>query len=240
MHDTLHFMEEEPINRAWHHDELTFGLVYAFSEKFILPLSHDEVVYGKGSMIGKMRGDLWQKFANLRAYYGFMWSHPGKKLLFMGGEIAQWREWNHDASLDWHLLDDPNHSGVQLLVRDLNQIYRDTPALFRKDHDSAGFRWVVLDDRSQSVFVYLRLGEPGDAPVLVACNFTPVPRLGYRVGVPSAGHWTEILNTDAAVYGGSNMGNGGGVNAQEVESHGLSASLVIDLPPLATIMLKAF
>jgi 1,4-alpha-glucan branching enzyme len=239
MHDTLHYMEEEPINRRWHHDEITFGLIYAFSEKFVLPLSHDEVVYGKGSMIRKMPGDDWQKFANLRAYYAFMWSHPGKKLIFMGAEIAQWREWNHDASLDWHLLDAPLHSGMQRLVRDLNNVYRATPALYRKDSEGDGFRWVVIDDREQSVFVYLRFGDAGDAPVLVACNFTPVPRHGYRVGLPHAGYWREILNTDAEIYGGSNVGNGGGLMADAVESHGLPASMALDLPPLATIMFQA-
>jgi 1,4-alpha-glucan branching enzyme len=231
-------MEEEPINRLWHHDEITFGLVYAFSERFILPLSHDEVVYGKGSMIGKMRGDDWQKFANLRAYYGFMWSHPGKKLIFMGAEIAQVREWNHDTSLDWHLLDDPRHAGVQRLIRDLNAVYRGTPALHRRDAEGDGFRWVVIDDRDQSVFVYLRLGDPGDPPVLVLCNFTPVPRHGYRVGVPQAGFWREIINTDAETYGGSNVGNGGGVSAEPIVSHGFEDSLSLHLPPLATLMLK--
>jgi 1,4-alpha-glucan branching enzyme len=239
MHDTLHYMEEEPINRRWHHDEITFGLIYAFSEKFLLPLSHDEVVYGKGSMIRKMPGDDWQKFANLRAYYGFMWSHPGKKLIFMGAEIAQWSEWNHDASLDWYLLDAPVHSGMQRLIRDLNHVYRGTPALYRNDTEVDGFRWVVIDDREQSVFVYLRFGDAGDAPVLVACNFTPVPRHGYRVGLPHAGYWREILNTDSDIYGGSNLGNGGGLMAEALESHGFPASMVIELPPLATIMFQA-
>jgi len=205
----------------------------------VLPLSHDEVVYGKGSLIGKMQGDTWQRFANLRAYLAFMWTHPGKKLLFMGGEIAQEREWNHDTGLDWNLLDDPRHAGMQRLVRDLNRAYRDIAALHVKDADAAGFRWVILDDRDQSVFAYLRLGNDGDAPVLVVCNFTPVPRSGYRVGVPRAGGWREVLNSDAAIYGGSNMGNGGWVEGEEYETHGLPASLSLTLPPLATIVLQA-
>ncbi len=239
MHDTLHYMEEDTINRRWHHDEITFGLVYAFSENFVLPLSHDEVVYGKGSMIGKMRGDEWQKFANLRAYYGFMWSHPGKKLIFMGGEIAQVREWNHDRSLDWELLDQPLHEGVQRVVRDLNHLYRDTPALYRKDCDGAGFRWVVLHDREQSVFAYLRFGNEGDKPVLVVCNFTPVPRLGYRVGVPHGGFWHERFNSDASGYGGSNLGNSGGATAEDIACGEFPASLNLIVPPLATVIFQA-
>ncbi len=239
MHDSLHYMEEDPVNRRWHHGELTFGLVYAFSERFVLPLSHDEVVYGKGSLIRKMPGDDWQKFANLRAYFGFMWTHPGKKLLFMGGEIAQWREWNHDAGIDWHLLDEPRHAGVQLLVRDLNLLYRATPALHRRDADPESFRWVVMDDSAQSVFAYLRLGHDDDAPVIVVCNFTPVPRFGYRLGVPQGGGWDEVLNSDADIYGGSNMGNGGRVEAEAVASHGQAMSLSVLLPPLATVVLRA-
>jgi 1,4-alpha-glucan branching enzyme len=239
MHDTLHYMEEQPINRRWHHGLLTFGLVYAFSENFVLPLSHDEVVYGKGSMIGKMPGDEWQRFANLRAYYGFMWTHPGRKLIFMGGEIAQRREWNHDAGLDWFELDNTLNKGVQGVIRDLNTVYRDTPALHARDSEPDCFRWVVMDDASQSVFAYLRAGRAGDRPVLVVCNFTPVPRYGYRLGVPTPGTWIEMLNTDAAAYGGSNVGNGGQVEAGAEPSHGLPASLVLSLPPLATIILRA-
>ena len=237
MHDTLHYMEEQPVYRKWHHGEMTFGLVYAFSEKFVLPLSHDEVVYGKGSLIGKMPGDDWQKFANLRAYFGFMWTHPGKKLLFMGGEFAQWREWNHDAGLDWFLLDHPMNKGMQTLLCDLNAAYRSTAALHAKDVEPAGFRWVVMDDAEQSVFAYFRFGGEGEAPALVVCNFTPVPRFGYRIGVPNAGYWHELLNTDAGLYGGSNLGNGGGVHAEHHPSHDLSASLVLTLPPLATLVL---
>ncbi len=238
MHDTLHYMEEQPVYRRWHHGEITFGLVYAFSEKFVLPLSHDEVVYGKGSLIGKMPGDSWQKFANLRAYFGFMWTHPGKKLIFMGGEFAQVREWNHDRGLDWFLLDDPMHRGMQSLLRDLNHAYRDLAALHVLDCEAAGFRWVVMQDNDQSVYAYLRLGRAGDPPVLVVCNFTPMPRHDYRIGVPHGGAWREIVNTDAASYGGSNMGNAGSVLAQEVPFHDLPASLLLTLPPLATLVLS--
>ncbi len=237
MHDTLEYMRHEPIHRRWHHHEMTFGLHYAFSENFVLPLSHDEVVHGKGSLIGKMPGDTWQRFANLRAYYGFMYGHPGKKLLFMGGEFAQWREWNHDASLDWHLLGESAHRGVQNLIRDMNQRYCETPALHRRDCRTDGFEWVVGDDVDQSVFAFLRFGESTDSPVLVVSNFTPAPRHGYRLGVPRAGMWREMLNTDAAAYGGSNVGNAGGVQAQPVAAHGQGYSLVLTLPPLSTLFL---
>ena len=239
MHDTLHYMQEDPVNRRWHHDSATFGLVYAFSEKFVLPLSHDEVVYGKGSLIRKMPGDDWQRFANLRAYFGFMWTMPGKKLLFMGGEFAQEREWNHDAGLDWDLLDDPRHAGMQKLVRDLNGAYREIRALHARDCEPEGFRWVVVDDREQSAFAWLRFGEPDDPPALVVCNFTPVPRMGYRVGVPRGGVWRELINTDAGAYGGSNMGNGGSATAESIGAHGLDASVLLTLPPLATLVLVA-
>ena len=239
MHDTLHYMEEQPVHRRWHHGEITFGLVYAFSERFMLPLSHDEVVYGKGSLIRKMPGDRWQKFANLRAYFGFMWTYPGKKLLFMGSEFAQDREWNHDTGLDWELLDVPEHRGIQHLLRDLNGIYRDVPALHQGDCDPAGFRWVVVQDEENSVFGYLRQALDGSAPVLVLCNFTPMARHGYRVGVPSAGRWTELFNSDAAQYGGSGLGNGGAAEAEAVPAHGLPTSLVLTLPPLATLVLRA-
>ncbi len=237
MHDTLHYIEEQPVYRRWHHSEISFGLVYAFSERFMLPISHDEVVYGKGSMIGKMPGDHWQKFANLRAYYGFMWTHPGKKLLFMGSEIAQTREWNHDTGLDWSHLDDPMHRGVQLLIGDLNRLYAALPALHVKDCHSDGFRWVVLHDEEQSVFAWLRFGAWGHKPVLVVCNFTPVPRHGYRLGVSQPGIWQEVLNTDAQRYGGSNVGNGGSVQAHELPHGEQPASLSLVLPPLATLVL---
>ena len=237
MHDTLSYIGEDPINRRYHHGEMTFGLVYAFSERFVLPISHDEVVYGKHSLIGKMPGDDWQRFANLRAYLGFMWGHPGKKLLFMGSEIAQWREWDHDGQIAWELLEHAPHAGVQRAVRDLNWFYRATPALFRRDADHDAFRWVVMDDADQSVFAFVRYGADGDAPVLVVCNFTPVPRDHYALGVPHGGPWREALNTDAATYGGSNMGNRGQVTATDTPLHGLPASIVLTLPPLSTIFL---
>ena len=237
MHDTLNFMSRDPLYRSWHHHHLTFGLLYAFSENFILPLSHDEVVHGKGSLIAKMPGDEWQKFANLRAYFAFMWGHPGKKLLFMGGEFAQWREWNHDQSLDWHLLDLPLHAGMKRLVGDLNRIYRACPALYQQDCEAAGFRWLVSDDTQNCVLAFARFGADGAPPVMVVSNFTPVPQMDYRIGVPLAGIWREAINTDAAVYGGSNLGNSGRVCTQEKEGHGFPQSLSLTLPPLSTLML---
>ncbi len=238
MHDTLRYMAHEPVHRSYHHDDLTFGLLYAFSERFILPLSHDEVVHGKGSLLGRMPGDRWQKFANLRAYFGFMWAHPGKKLLFMGGELAQEREWNHDGEVDWFLLNDPAHAGIQRLVRDLNGVYRREPSLHGKDSRSEGFRWIIGDDRANSVFAFLRQGAAGDKPVLVVCNMTPVPRWNYRIGVPQAGLWREIANTDSRFYGGSDVGNSGSVGTAGVPIHGELQSLELTLPPLATIMLS--
>jgi 1,4-alpha-glucan branching enzyme len=239
MHDSLQYIERDSIHRAWHHDEITFGLLYAFSERFILPISHDEVVHGKGSLLTKMPGDRWQKFANLRAYLGFMWTHPGKKLLFMGCEIAQEREWNHDGQLDWHLLDDPAHAGIQRLVRDLNRVYRAEPALHALDTEGTGFRWIVGDDRANSVFCSLRTGGDGTAPVLVACNMTPTPHHDYRIGVPHEGAWREIANTDSQFYGGSNMGNQGVVHTSKQAAHGEHQSITLTLPPLATIVLRA-
>jgi 1,4-alpha-glucan branching enzyme len=238
MHDTLEYMRLDPVHRRHHHHQMTFGLLYAFTENFVLPLSHDEVVHGKGSLLGKMPGDRWQKFANLRAYFGFMWAHPGKKLLFMGGEFGQDREWNHDHSLDWHLLEDPYHSGVQNLVRDLNRVYRDTPALHVHDEDAAGFAWVDATDADRSVYSFLRNGGPDDPPVLVVSNFTPVVRSDYRIGVPRAGQWLERVNTDAASYGGSNVGNAGSVAAEPVGWQGRPASLTLTLPPLATVIFQ--
>jgi 1,4-alpha-glucan branching enzyme len=237
MHDTLDYMSREPVHRPWHHDKLTFGLLYAFSERFVLPLSHDEVVHGKRSLLGRMPGDAWQRFATLRAYYGFMWGHPGKKLLFMGGELAQPDEWNHDGQLPWHLRDDPMHGGVSRWIGDLNALLRQSPALFRNDSAPEGFSWAVADDRDHSVYAFLRYAEGGTPPILVACNFTPVPRHGYRIGVPRAGHWAERLNSDAAIYGGGNLGNAGGVDAEPVAAHGHAQSLVLTLPPLATLFL---
>ena len=237
MHDTLHYSAEEPVYRQWHHGEITFGLVYAFSEHFMLPISHDEVVYGKGSLIRKMPGDVWQKFANMRAYLGFMWTYPGKKLLFMGCEFAQDREWNHDAGLDWYLLDDPKHAGMQRLLRDLNEVYKAVPALHQGDCDPQGFRWVVVDDAANSVFAYLRQATDGSPPALVIVNFTPVPRHGYRVGAPRAGAWREMLNSDASEYGGSGIGNNGRIVAEPSGMHGFEASLALTLPPLSTLVL---
>ncbi|MEN0073633.1 MAG: 1,4-alpha-glucan branching protein GlgB [Paracraurococcus sp.] len=237
MHDSLQYIEQNPVHRQYHHDSMTFGLVYAWSEKFLLPLSHDEVVYGKGSLFGKMPGDTWQKLANLRAYLSFMWTHPGKKLLFMGGEIAQPAEWNHDASIAWPLLDDAGHRGIQRLVSDLNAAYRAVPALHRLDAAPEGFRWVVGDDRAQSVFAYLRFGGADDPPALVVCNMTPVPRHDYRIGVPRGGAWHEMLNSDGAAYGGTNSGNGGWITAEAIPAHGYGESLNLFLPPLAVLVL---
>jgi 1,4-alpha-glucan branching enzyme len=237
MHDTLDYMKKDPIHRPYHHHDFTFGLLYAFSENFILPLSHDEVVYGKGSLIGKMPGDRWQQFANLRAYFGFMWGHPGKKLLFMGGELAQEREWNHDRDLDWGLVKDSSHAGVQNLVRDLNALYVSNPALHQRDCEPNGFQWTVGDDRANSAFSFLRYADEA-APILIACNMTPVPRHGYRIGVPLGGGWREIFNSDSAHYGGSNVGNEGRVEAAPLGSHGQPYSVELLLPPLATIYLR--
>lgn len=236
MHDTLGYMQKEPVHRKYHHNQLTFGIMYAYSENFVLPLSHDEVVHGKGSLIARMPGDAWQQFASLRAYYAFMWAYPGKKLLFMGGEFAQGREWNHDTSLDWHLLGDGWHQGVQRLVRDLNQTCQATPALYEIDFDSRGFRWVAHDDPENSVFSFLRYDADGNFTVVI-CNFTPVPRHGYRIGVPSAGSYREILNTDSHWYGGSNLGNGEVETAAQA-SHGYGQSLILTVPPLAVVYLK--
>jgi len=236
MHDTLQYMRREPIYRSHHQDELTFGLIYAFNENFILPLSHDEVVHGKGSLLSKMPGDKWQRFANLRLYYGFMWAHPGKKLLFMGGEIAQQSEWNHDAELDWGALAAEEHRGVQRLVADLNRVYRNTPAMHEYDCESRGFEWIDFADRDQCVIAFVRRGREDTALAIAVCNFTPVPRMGYRIGVPRAGHYREIINTDSAHYGGSNLGNGGGVDAVAAPCHSREFSLNIALPPLACLI----
>ncbi len=235
MNDTLAYMARDPVHRRWHHDKLTFGLLYAFSENFILPISHDEVVHGKGSIVGKMPGDDWQKFANARAYYGFMWGYPGKKLLFMGQEFGQRSEWNFDAGLDWGLLAHEPHQGLHALVRDLNRLHREKPALHARDCEPEGFQWVVVDDAQQSVFAWVRWGGPGANPIAVVSNFTPEPRSYYRIGLPYAGRWREILNTDARSYGGSGIGNLGAVVAEAHPSHGLPASAEITLPPLSTV-----
>jgi 1,4-alpha-glucan branching enzyme len=237
MHDTLRYISKDSVFRRYHHHDLTFGLLYAFSENFILPLSHDEVVHGKGSLIAKMPGDRWQRFANLRAYFGFMWGHPGKKLLFMGGEFAQEREWNHDESLDWHLLDDSYHKGVQLLIGDLNRAYQSIPALHERDCEAKGFEWLVADDRDNSVIAWARRGDDEKSLAIVVSNFTPVPRETYRIGVPLAGFYREAVNTDAGQYGGSNVGNLGGVMAETTPSHGQPCSLTLTIPPLATVIL---
>jgi 1,4-alpha-glucan branching enzyme len=236
MHDTLQYMARDPVHRQFHHGEMSFGLVYAFNENFVLPLSHDEVVHGKGSLLGKMPGDRWQKFANLRAYYGFMFAHPGKKLLFMGCEFAQEREWNHDRSLDWHLLDDPLHAGVQRLVRDLNHLVRDTPALHQLDFVPGGFEWIDHQDASRSTLSFLRRGNDEHACTIVVCNFTPTPHGGFRLGVPQPGSYRECLNTDSQHYGGSNVGTPFALaQAEPVACNGRAWSILINLPPLATV-----
>jgi 1,4-alpha-glucan branching enzyme len=236
MHDTLGYFQQDPVWRRWHHHELTFSLMYAFSENFVLPLSHDEVVHGKGSLINKMPGDKWQRLANLRCLYAYMWAHPGKKLLFMGCELAQEQEWSHERSLDWHLLEDPQHAGIQSLVRDLNHVYRDTPALWEVDDDARGFYWLEANDAENCVVAFCRVGEdPAEDVLACVCNLTPTPRENYRVGLPRGGRWTEVLNTDAGVYAGSGMGNMGGVDAEAVEWHGQPCSAEVTLPPLSVL-----
>jgi len=239
MNDVLHYMREDPIHRKFQHNQLTFGLLYAWSENFVLPLSHDEVVYGKASLRGKMPGDDWQAFANLRLLYGFMWAYPGKKLLFMGGEFGQRDEWYHERSLDWHLLEmGPYHRGVQGLVRDLNRALCELPALSELDTEPRGFQWMDCRDADQSVVAFARFGRsPGDL-VLCVCNFTPVVRHRYRVGVPRPGYYAEVVNTDSALYGGSNVGNAGGVGSEDVPWHGQAQSIVLDLPPLGALLLR--
>ncbi|HEX9843964.1 MAG TPA: 1,4-alpha-glucan branching protein GlgB [bacterium] len=239
MHDTLLYFSKEPVHRRWHHNNLTFGLLYAWSENFILPFSHDEVVHGKGSLLDKMPGDRWQKFANLRALYGYMWAHPGRKLLFMGCEFGQWREWNHANSLDWHLLAEADHRGLQALVQDLNRRYRDEPALYAAESDPASFRWIDAQDAESNVISFRRI-VPGQGRELVCvCNLSPVPRQGYRVGLPRAGRWDEVLNTDAARFGGSGLGNLGAIKAVDVPWHGLPCSAEVTLPPLATVWFRS-
>ena len=237
MHDTLQYMCKEPVHRRYHQDKLTFRMLYAFHENFVLPLSHDEVVYGKGSLLGKMSGDDWQKFANLRALYGYMYAQPAKKLLFMGGEFGQWREWSHDGSLDWDLVDYPLHSGVQQWIRDLNRLYRSEPALHELDCEPAGFEWIDCGDAESSVVSLIRKGKSTANLVLMVCNFTPVPRQEYRIGAPHGGFWREALNSDATEYGGSGMGNRGGVDADPWPQHGRPFSLPLTLPPLSALFL---
>ncbi len=241
MNDTLSYMEKDPVYRQYHHNQMTFGMVYQYSENFVLPLSHDEVVHGKCSLIDKMPGDAWQKFANLRAYYGYMWGYPGKKLLFMGNEFAQGREWNYQESLDWFLLDEGIggrwHIGVQQLVKDLNKIYRENAPLFELDSDPQGFDWLVVDDAQNSVFAFERRSSKGER-IIVISNFTPVPRHDYRIGVNVAGQYHEILNTDSSFYEGSNLGNCGEVESEAIPSHGRDHSISVSIPPLATLYLK--
>jgi 1,4-alpha-glucan branching enzyme len=237
MHDTLEYMQSDPVYRKFHHNKLTFRAIYQYSENFVLPLSHDEVVYGKRSLLSKMPGDDWQKFANLRLLYGYMYSLPGKKLLFMGGDIGQWNEWYFEQSLDWHVLDNPFNKGLQNYCRDLNTQYKEIPALHAGDCQTWGFEWVDCQDVEQSVLIFLRKTKSDD-PVLVCCNFTPVPRYDYLVGVPRDGYWKEIINSDATAYGGSGLGNFGGVTSRPVSIHGRPHSLTITLPPLSIIVFK--
>jgi 1,4-alpha-glucan branching enzyme len=238
MHDTLTYMGKEPVHRKYHHHELTFSMLYAFSENYVLPLSHDEVVHGKGSLVNKMPGDDWQRLANLRLLLSYQYFHPGKKLFFMGGEFAQWSEWSHDRSLDWHLTQWGRHSGIQLLMADLNRLYRSVPALHELDCEPAGFEWVDCNDWEHSILTFIRKGAGIDEYVLVGCNFTPVPREAYRVGVPKAGYWKEICNSDATEYGGGGVGNAGGVATQEQTWHGRTCSALITIPPLAVVAFR--
>jgi len=236
MNDTLEYMKRDPIHRRHHHNEMSFGLVYAFDENFILPLSHDEVVHGKGSILTRMPGDTWQKFANLRAYYGFMWAHPGKKLLFMGCEFGQGKEWNHDTELDWPLLDVNWHQGVQRLVKDLNQVYKTTPALHQQDCQAPGFTWLDHENASQSIYSFIRFPNDRSTPVVVVCNFTPQCQHNFNIGVPVAGHYQELINSDADIYGGSNQGNAEGVHSSELPWQGQKQSINITVPPLSTVI----
>ena len=238
MHDMLEYAKQDPVHRRWHHNQITFSMLYAFTENFVLPFSHDEVVHGKRAMLDKMPGDLWQKHATLRALYGYMFGHPGKKLLFMGSEFGQWREWNVESSLDWHLLDDPLHQGLRRWVQDLNHTYQHEPSLHQIDFEPAGFSWIDCNDNENSVVSFIRRGRnPADFTVMLV-NFTPVPRPGYRFGVPEGGWYRELLNSDAAMYGGSNMGSGGGVMADDQPSHGFDHSLTIAVPPLGFVLFK--
>ena len=239
MHDTLKYISLDPVYRKYHHNDLTFRMIYAWHENFVLPLSHDEVVHGKGSLLGKMPGDLWQKFANLRLLYGYMYAQPAKKLLFMGGEFGQWAEWSHESSLEWHLLQHDSHRQLQQWVSDLNRVYRAERALYELDCDAAGFEWIDGSDSQQSMLSFMRKSRGGDEIVVAIFNFTPVPRHNYRVGVPRDGHWQEILNSDAKSYGGADFGNLGGAEAQEVSSHGRQYSLNLIIPPLGAVFFKS-
>jgi 1,4-alpha-glucan branching enzyme len=236
MHDTLAYLSRDPVHRSYHHDEMTFSMVYAYSEHYVLPLSHDEVVHGKGSLLRKMAGDEWRQFAGLRSLLAYMWAHPGKQLLFMGGEIGQGDEWSEQTGLPWHLLDYPRHAGVQQLVKDLNRVYVDRPALWQQDSSPAGFEWIDARDASANVLSFLRFGSDGSALACIA-NFSATPHHAYRIGLPSAGGWTEVLNTDADVYGGSGVGNLGRVEAADEPMHGRPASAQLSIPPLGVVWL---
>jgi 1,4-alpha-glucan branching enzyme len=239
MHDMLDYTKEDPVHRKWHHNKITFSMIYAYSERFILPFSHDEVVHGKRSMLDKMPGDVWQKHANLRALYGYMYVHPGKKLLFMGGEIGQWREWNHDWSIDWEVLGDARHAGLQRWVRDLNRVYRDEASLWDADYDPNGFKWIDCNDHEHSIIALSRSSLQQADTTIAVVNFTPVPRRGYRLGVRAGGDYEELLNSDAEAYGGSNMGNQGRVVAEDIPSHGCPWSVSLTVPPLGFLLLKS-
>lgn len=234
----LDYFGKDAIHRKYHQNQITFGLLYAFHENFVLVLSHDEVVHGKKALLDKMPGDLWQRFANLRALYGYMYSHPGKNMLFMG-EFGQWWEWNHDDSLQWHLCQHESHAGLQRYVRDLNWLYRNEPALHQVDYDWTGFQWIDINDTENSVISFLRKARDPNNQIVCVCNFTPVPRYRYRIGVPSLGHYRELLNSDAEIYGGSNIGNEGGVMAEPISAHGFPSSIVLTLPPLSVLYFKA-
>jgi len=238
MHDMLEYIEQDPVHRRWHHEKITFSMLYSFTENFVLPFSHDEVVHGKRSMLDKMPGDLWQKFATLRALYGYMFGHPGKKLMFMGSEFGQWREWNSEESLDWHLADDAMHGGLRRWVQDLNRAYQHEPSLHEVDFEHSGFSWIDCHDNENSVVSLIRRArDPRDFTVMIA-NFTPVPRPSYRFGVPEAGWYRECLNSDSGIYGGSNMGNGGGVQTEPIPDHGFQQSISLIVPPLGFVLLK--
>ena len=236
MHDTLEYMSLDPVYRRYHHNKMTFGMLYAYNENFVLPLSHDEVVHGKGSLLTKMSGDRWQKFANLRAYFGFMYGFPGKKLLFMGNEFGQDREWDYNGALSWHLLNDPMHRGVQSAVRDLNRLYRDLPAMHEQDYSPEGFEWIDPNDADESVFSFIRYGKNREDMAIVVSNFTPVPRENFRLGVPKAGRYLEVFNSDAELYGGSGMGNMGAVETTGQGWNDRQDSVLVTLPPLSTVV----
>jgi 1,4-alpha-glucan branching enzyme len=238
MHDMLEYAEHDPVYRRWSHSLVTFSMLYSHSENFILPFSHDEVVHGKGALLDKMPGDTWQKYATLRVLLAFMYGHPGKKLLFMGAEFGQWREWSHDRSLDWHLLEDPAHRALKLFVQELNTQYRQLPALYERDRDPDGFRWIDCHDNENSIVSFMRVADNRDDIVLMVFNFTPVPRGGYRLGVAAPGYYGEIMNSDSALFGGSNLGNGGGLHSEPIAAHGFDHSVRLMVPPLAALMLR--